>query len=224
MRVLVVNGSPKGERSDTMKVTRAFLEGMQIKDYEVIDTMKQRVNPCLGCYSCWWKTPGNCVQKDGMEEVLNQIQAADLVIWSFPLYCYGMPSNLKAYMDRLLPLSTPVQHTDENGQTYHPARQQEHEIKMILISGCGFPDREGNYDGLIFSMNKMFQLDAKIICVEQPMLSIEEAAPVAERYIECAKRAGREYAAEGQISNNTQDELDRPMLDPKVYRKMCSGE
>ena len=28
MKILVINGSPKGERSETMKVTRAFLEGM----------------------------------------------------------------------------------------------------------------------------------------------------------------------------------------------------
>ena len=28
MKILVINGSPKGERSDTMKITRAFVEGM----------------------------------------------------------------------------------------------------------------------------------------------------------------------------------------------------
>ncbi|MDE5768871.1 MAG: NAD(P)H-dependent oxidoreductase [Oscillospiraceae bacterium] len=27
MNILVLNGSPKGERSNTMKLTRAFLEG-----------------------------------------------------------------------------------------------------------------------------------------------------------------------------------------------------
>ena len=65
MKILVINGSPKGERSDTMKVTRAFLEGMG-ETYDYIDTMRVNVKPCLGCYACWFQTPGKCVQNDDM--------------------------------------------------------------------------------------------------------------------------------------------------------------
>ena len=61
MKILVINGSPKGERSDTMHVTRAFIEGMG-ETYDVIDSMHVDVKPCLGCYACWTKTPGECVQ------------------------------------------------------------------------------------------------------------------------------------------------------------------
>lgn len=222
MRVVVINGSPKGEKSDVMKLTRAFLEGMDEADYEVIDTMKERVNPCIGCYSCWWKTPGECVQKDGMEQVLKKITGADLVIWSFPLYCYGMPSNLKVYIDRLLPLSTPVQEVDEEGNTYHPSRE-EHEVKMLMISGCGFPNKEGNYDGAIFAFQKMFYNAPIITCVESPMLSVPEAAPLAKEYLEHVRKAGEEYKKTGAISKETQELLDTPMIDPEEYRRICSG-
>lgn len=68
MKITVINGSPKGERSDTLKITKAFLKGMK-EEADVIDTMKEKVNPCLGCYSCWTRTPGVCVQKDGMEKI-----------------------------------------------------------------------------------------------------------------------------------------------------------
>lgn len=226
MNILVMNGSPKGERSDTIRLTRAFIEGIkEVEDncsVEIIDTMKQRMNPCLGCYSCWWKTPGKCVQNDGMDKVLEKLRLSDLVIWSFPLYFYGFPSNLKNYIDRMLPFSTNVQETDEDGNTYHPVRD-EHRSVNIMISGCGFPDIEGNFDGTIFSFRKIFG-DAPIItCMESPMLNIPDAKPLADMYLANVKKAGAEFAKDGIISAATKAELDKPMLDPDEYRRICSG-
>ena len=48
MKILVINGSPRGEKSVTLKITRAFLEGMG-ESAEIIDTMRVNVKPCLGC-------------------------------------------------------------------------------------------------------------------------------------------------------------------------------
>ena len=46
MRILVFNGSPKGERSDTMHITRAFLEGMNEaapQEVEVVDVIDRQI-------------------------------------------------------------------------------------------------------------------------------------------------------------------------------------
>lgn len=223
MKVLVMNGSPKGERSDTIRLTKAFLEGMEVKDYEIIHTIYQQVKPCLGCYSCWWKTPGKCIQSDGMEEVLHRMKQSDLIIWSYPLYIYGMPSNLKAYVDRLLLLSSPVQEIDANGETYHPARG-EHKMQHMMISGCGFPNKVGNFDGAIFAFQKMFGNVEIITCVEAPLLNIQGLEPITAPYLELVKQAGREYARNGVISESTHQLLDIPMYDPEEYRKMVGGQ
>lgn len=222
MKILVLNGSPKGEHSGTLKLTESFLEGFSDAEVTTIHTIKQMVKPCTGCYSCWWRTPGVCSQKDGMEKVLEEIKKTDIIIWSFPLYCYGMPSNLKAYVDRLLPLSTPTQETDENGATYHPCRE-EHELKNIMISGCGFPNKEGNYEGMQFAFDKMFYASESIICVEAPMLTIPEAKPLADAYLAIVKQAGKEFSQNGKISDETHKRLDTPMMDPDEYRQMCSS-
>ena len=223
MKILVINGSPKGERSDTLKITRAFLKGMgdAAETVETIDTMQVDVKPCRGCYACWRETPGNCVQRDGMAGILERIRQSDLVIWSAPLYCYGVPSNCKAVFDRLLPLSSPEQYAGEDGRTHHTARESVH-AKMALISGCGFPDRAGNFDALEFSFERMFGRDCPmILCVEAPLLSVPEAKPLAERYLALAQKAGREYAQNGAISDETQEKLDAPMFPPEQYRAMA---
>ena len=217
MNVLIINGSPKGERSDTLKIARAFVEGMGERA-EVIDTMRVSVKPCLGCYACWRKTPGKCVQQDDMAGILERILNSDLVIWSSPLYCYGFPSNCKALFDRLLPLALPAQGVDERGRTVHPGRGEIH-TRIMLVSGGGFPDRAGNFDGMEFQFKRMFSDDCPIVfCAEAPLLSIEEARPLALRYLSCAKKAGEEYKAFGYISPETQALLDAPMLAPDEYR------
>ena len=222
MKILVINGSPKGERSDTMKVTRAFLEGMG-ETYDYIDTMRVNVKPCLGCYACWFQTPGKCIQQDDMAGILEKLLASDLVIWSTPLYCYSVPSNCKALYDRLIPLGTHTQSVDEAGGTYHPGRQ-EIKTNIMLISGCGFPNRENNYEAMDFQFDRMFSKECpRIYCLESPLLGIAEAKPVADIYLEHARKAGEEFRATGRISSETQALLDAPMIPPDVYRARING-
>lgn len=65
MKILVINGSPKGSGSNTYKLTKAFLAGMEESaeaadetfEAEEIQVNQREIRPCLGCFSCWSKTP-----------------------------------------------------------------------------------------------------------------------------------------------------------------------
>ena len=55
MKILVFNGSPKKERSDTMHITRAFLGGMnEVAPQEVqsINVADMHIEFCRGCFAC----------------------------------------------------------------------------------------------------------------------------------------------------------------------------
>ncbi len=98
MKILVINGSPKGERSNTYQLTKAFLEGMG-ESGEAVETREIAANrlnirPCLGCFSCWNKTPGKCCIADDMAGVIENMLWADVTIWSFPLYYFSVPGPL----------------------------------------------------------------------------------------------------------------------------------
>ena len=103
MKVLILNGSPKGDKSNTYRLTSAFLDGLrqtQPVEAETIETGKLHLLPCRGCFACWSRTPGKCVLQDDMAGVIEKILAADVLIWSFPLYYFSIPGQLKLLIDR----------------------------------------------------------------------------------------------------------------------------
>ena len=137
MKILVFNGSPKRDKSDTMCITRAFLEGMGEQEVKVLHAIEQNVKPCLGCFACM-HNGGRCVQDDDMRGILEEILASDLLIFSYPLYCYGMPATLKAIIDRILPLSKMTM--EKVGDRYEHVGQADYShLRYIMICGCGFP-------------------------------------------------------------------------------------
>lgn len=102
MNILAINGSPKGKRSNTWRLTSAFLEGIAAREENVygeaptIETLiinALDIKPCLGCFSCWSKTPGMCCIHDDMQAVIEKILWADVVIWSFPCITSGCPAS-----------------------------------------------------------------------------------------------------------------------------------
>ena len=46
------------------------------------------IKHCSGCFTCWTKTPGKCIHKDDMEELLHKISQADVIVYATPLYYY----------------------------------------------------------------------------------------------------------------------------------------
>lgn len=62
MNILLINGSPKGKNSNTYKLATAFVDGIKEKTEVILDEVsvnKMDIKSCLGCFSCWNKTPGN---------------------------------------------------------------------------------------------------------------------------------------------------------------------
>lgn len=221
MRILVLNGSPK-KKSDTFRLTDAFLKGMN-KDREnvvdVVNVIEKDIAPCRGCFCCWDKMDGHCVIQDDQNEILDLYTKADVIIWSFPLYCYSMPSHLKAFLDRTIPLVKMKMVEEDDGTIHHEALADFSKMHTIVISGCGFPDWDGNFDALKIMCKTCFN-DPEIICVpETPLLNIEQAAVVADPLLKKFEEAGEEYAGSLRLSSQTKSVLETPMIPREEYLK-----
>ena len=225
MKILVLNGSPKRDKSDTMHITRAFIEGMNEidrNDVTVIHAVDKHIEYCTGCFSCM-RNGGACIHDDDMRGILETILDSDLLIWSYPLYCYGMPAPLKALLDRILPLSSmAMQKVDDRYQ--HVGQADFSRLKYLMICGCGFPNSKHNFEAAVQQFELCFPHDRTIITVpESPMFNAPEAALVTAPRLELVREAGRQYAATGTIDEALMAEICSPMIPEEVYAQIVNG-
>ena len=225
MKILVFNGSPKRDRSDTMHITRAFLEGMQDaaeQDIHVIDVIDRHIEYCSGCFSCT-RNGGNCIHEDDMRQILEEILDSDILIFSYPLYCYSMPASLKVLIDRTMPLSSLSMR--KAGERYEHVEQADYSrLRYVMICGCGLPNSRHNFEPAAEQFRLMFPNGHTIITVpESPMFNIPQASAVTEPKLALMKEAGRQYAEKGEIDGSLMQNIIAPMIPEEQYAEMVNS-
>ncbi len=230
MKILVLNGSPKGEKSNTYQLTKAFLDGMT-ESGEAVEVQEMPVNrlnirPCTGCFSCWNKTPGKCCIADDMARVIENMLWADVTIWSFPLYYFSVPGPLKNLIDRQLPMVLPFMTEDggETGSGSHPARYDMSGKKTVVISTCGFYTAEGNYDGVLSLFDHICGKNqyTTLFCSQGELFRVPELKQRTGEYLGYVRQAGKEYV-KGAISAEIQSCLNQPLFPRKVFEEMADA-
>lgn len=228
MKIFVINGSPKGSKSNTYKLTKAFLAGMKEsveaakEDFEVEEVQVNRldIRPCLGCFSCWNKTPGNCCIQDDMQEVIKKLLWADVTIWSFPLYYYTVPGGLKNLIDRQLPMVLPfmVENEAQTGSGSHPARYDMSGKKTVVISTCGFYTAKGNYDGVYSLFDHICGKDryTTVFCGQGELFRVPDLSQRTNEYLGYVQEAGKEYVT-GGILPETRTRLDQLLYPRETF-------
>ena len=225
MKILVLNGSPKMEKSETMFITRAFLEGMNEAgqhEVEIINAVDKHIEYCTGCFACM-HNGGKCIHNDDMKEILEKILGSDLLVFSYPLYCYGMPAPLKAILDRVLPLSSMAM--EKVGERYeHVGQADVSRLRYLMICGCGFPNSKHNFEAAVAQFKLMFPENHTIITIpESPMFNAPTADVVTKPRLELIRQAGEQYARTASIDDALLEQIGSPMIPEEVYAKIVNS-
>ncbi|MBR0267549.1 MAG: flavodoxin family protein [Clostridia bacterium] len=226
MKILVLNGSPKREKSDTLHITRAFLDGMQdaaSQEIHIINVIDRHIEYCTGCFACK-RNGGTCIHDDDMQAILKEILDSDLLLFSFPLYCYGMPAPLKALLDRTMPLSSMAM--QKVGDRYeHVGQADFSHLRYLMICGCGFPNSRHNFEPAVAQFKQCFPCNHTILTIpESPMFNVPEAAIVTEPRLALVRQAGKQYAEAGEIDAALLREIGSPMIPEDQYAAIANGE
>ena len=220
MKILVLNGSPK-QNSNTLAITMEFLKGLnQTKEHqiEIINVIEKKINYCQGCLSCWMQQNIHCVMQDDMNELLDKMAESDAIVWSFPLYEYGLPGHMKTLLDRTNPFMTMEMHTEAN-RVIHNFVVDFPGKKNIIITGCGFPYFEDNFVPLRAQMKNVFVNSCMICIYESGLVTIPDPRlqPAKDKLFLSLQKAGAEYNQTGSISIDTLKEVEEPMLPTDMY-------
>lgn len=224
MKIIALNGSPKGQNGNTEVLLKYFLNGCKNvgADVETIYLKDKDIKHCCGCFTCWEKTPGKCVYKDDMKDLLIKVSEADIIVYATPLYYYTVTGIMKDFMDRMLPLNSGE--IIKKGDVYTHPRQNKYitPAKTVLISNCGFPG-DYNFSGLLETFKVMTKgnLAASILCTQGGGLcSVETNEGLNDLYkpfFKALVKAGEDVVSKGFITNEVQEILNKPVMDTETY-------
>ena len=126
MNVLLLNGVNKKEdyAAQIYQVLYNHLKktNHQVKSY---DLDKSNIAPCMGCFGCWFQTPGECIINDDGSLIARELIQHDVVIYFSPITFGGYSCELKKVMDRFIPDILPFFRIIQN-EIHHVPRYKKY--------------------------------------------------------------------------------------------------
>ncbi len=200
---------------------------------EMVNLCETNIKDCIGCFTCWTKTPGTCIHKDDMTvDLFPKWLASDIVIYATPLYNFFMAGTLKKFIERTLPSFLPYFKVYKD-RMYHPLRQKIPAI--VMLSVASMPDKS-QFDALstyirLYCDAPGGKLLAEIYRSASEVMMMPFMQEKVKDIIAATRRAGQELVQSMQISNNTLEKITQTIIDDhsfieiaKILWNTCIGE
>lgn len=217
MRLVVINGSPKGRESNTNRMVSSFMKGAQSAGAETVNIFlaEKDIKHCKGCHICWQRGPGQCVTNDDMLGVISQMGSADVIAFASPVYFGNISGMLKVFMDRMTMIGSPHQQKETDADIAQSGAVQAKGPKLMMISSCGFPDRS-EFDVTSLWINKVakkmhMELAGEIYAVMSRYLiePPENLRPIVDNYLHLLEEAGKDVVLGMKLSERVKELLVR---------------
>ncbi|UCH56811.1 MAG: flavodoxin family protein [Candidatus Bathyarchaeota archaeon] len=213
LKLLAFNASPRKADGTTDVLVDRFIEGAgeagaEIEKHYVVDL---DINGCLGCFGCWWKTPGRCVQRDDMDWILPGINESDILVLGTPIYSRNTTHYLQRLVERTF-LNTLPEMYIEDGTTRHP-RRTKRMPRIVLAATCGFPDLV-NFD----IVRGLYPVALHILLPASQILLDDEGREYLSDFLDAVRLAGGTMARGEEISGSLRERLifDYPEKNKKL--------
>jgi multimeric flavodoxin WrbA len=227
MKILSINSSPRtGGESKTELMLNHLVEGMRdaSADVEIVNLREKNIKNCIGCFTCWTKTPGQCIHKDDMtKELLHKWLESDIVVYATPLYNYAVNATLKVFIERTIPSLEPFFEIHD-GRMSHPLRQKN--PASVVLSVAGMPD-EDHFSALSAHVNYLFASPGRKLVAEiyRPAAEAMTNPSLQEKsndILDATVQAGKELVQSMKISPETMERITQPLVEAQPFAEMAN--
>ena len=169
---------------------------------------------------CWSKTPGKCIQKDDMQEILPQVLDSDILLLSTPVYIDGVSAQTKTFIDRLIPILKP-HFTVLDGHCRHKLGVKKMP-SLFLISSSGFMEMD-NFEPMIESLKKgclnlYMEYKGHLLRPGSHFMRLKDIyGPEIGVVLKAAKEAGKELIRYGKVSDETASKVAIPLCEKEEF-------
>lgn len=102
MRCVVVHGSPRrGNTWDVLNIAKEEMKKHGEIEFIDIELRKENIPYCNGCFLCIYKGEDKCPHKEKISYIVNEIENADAVIVTSPVYSMQVSGLLKTFIDHM---------------------------------------------------------------------------------------------------------------------------
>jgi multimeric flavodoxin WrbA len=146
VKAIILNGMNQGDPvlPDIETTVSRTLEksAWEVRRFVLHET---KIAPCMGKFSCWEKTPGECILKDAGRDIARATIQSDMAVLLSPITFGGYSSQLKKALDRMICLLLPF-FIKIDGEFHHPKRYR----RYPSILGVGVLDKPDDESEAIF--------------------------------------------------------------------------
>ena len=117
-----------------------FLKQLTQKNIVIISNTNT-IKHCIGCFSCWIKTPAQCIIKDGYENMGELISKSESITIISKCFYGGFSPFVKNVLDRSISYLHPY-FVIKNGEMHHKRRYDNHFKLTVYFYGEDITQKE----------------------------------------------------------------------------------
>ena len=134
MRILGISGSNRKDGNSYLLLKEA-LKDIPLAEVQIIQIADLKIKPCELCFEACAQKPFECVIKDDLRALLEEMKSADGIVIACPFYFY-VPSKMQAFMERTSCLDYYTE--KRHGRKHSPLTGKLCSLIAVSASGSSF--------------------------------------------------------------------------------------